>query len=47
MTAAETSARNYAFFQAFAKNEVEAKCYTCEKFTYYGKTCKEGECGKE
>ena len=47
MTAAETSARNYAFFQAFAKEEVEAKCYTCKKFTDHGKTCKEGECGKE
>ena len=46
MTAAETSARNYAFYKAFAKGEVEAKCYDCEKFSYYGKTCK-GECVKE
>ena len=50
MTAAETSnisARNWRFFQAYAKNEVEMKCYDCPKFTASGKICKEGECIKE
>ena len=47
MTAAETiSARNYAFFHAYAKKEVEMKCYDCEKWTYVGKTCK-GACVKK
>lgn len=49
MTAAETSkisARNYRFFEAYAKQEAEMKCYECEKFTFYGKTCK-GKCDKE
>jgi len=49
MTAAETSkisARNWAFFQAYARKEAEMKCYDCPKFTYYGKTCK-GKCDRE
>ena len=46
MTASETSARNYAYFKAFAKQEVEAKCYTCDKWTLNGKTCI-GECDRE
>ena len=47
MTAAETiSERNYAFFQAYSKKEVEMKCYDCKKFGFYGKTCR-GVCVKE
>lgn len=41
----DANARNYRFFRDFARDLVEAKCYDCEKFTYYGKTCK-GKCDK-
>ena len=46
MTAAKTSARNYAFFKAYVKKEAESKCYSCDKWTLYGKTCKAGDCDK-
>jgi len=45
VTKTNTSARNYRFFRDFARNEVEAKCYDCPKFTYYGKTCN-GKCDR-
>lgn len=50
MTATQTtsriSARNWRFFEQYAKNKVDMKCYECPKFTFDGKTCK-GVCDKE
>ena len=44
---AQISEENYAYYKSQKdKKETEEKCYTCEKFPYYGKTCK-GVCIKE
>ena len=46
MTAAQTSDRNYLIFKQYSRKEIDAKCFDCEKLTYYGKTCN-GHCIKE
>jgi len=47
MTSADTiSERNWQYYKARARNEVDEKCFDCEKFTIYGKTCR-GVCTKK
>ena len=45
-TLEQINERNFVFFEQWTKRQVDGKCYDCEKWTIYGKTCN-NECIKE